>query len=77
MLGRRQKEAKIELRLERYWSDDLAEYIYRLVEYAFDKKGRLIRYKSGNPKLYYLGTGDKEWSRKIAKHYGLSVVEAE
>lgn len=77
MLGRRQKEVRTELRLERYWCDDSAEYEYRLVEYAFDKKGHLIRYKDGDPKLYYLGTGDKEWSRKIAKHYGLSVVEAE
>lgn len=56
-----------EKRLEKYWDDHEAAESYRLVKYEIIK-GKV---QDG---FYWLGGGDKEWAKKIAKHYGLTVT---
>lgn len=66
MLFRKAKPT-FEKRLEVYWDDNEAKESYRLVKYEI-KKGKV---QDG---FYWLGGGDKEWAKKIAKHYGLTVT---
>ena len=63
------KKAKptYEKRLEKYWDDNEACDAYRLVKYEIIKG-------KGQDGFYWLGGGDKEWAKKIAKHYGLSIT---
>lgn len=63
------KKAKpiYELRLEKYWDDHEAQESYRLVKYEIIK-GKI---QEG---FYWLGGGDKEWAKKQAKHYCLSIT---
>lgn len=64
---REKKPHHIKLRLEKYWDDYSAVEYYRLVEYRFDKKGRLIDY-------IFRGHGDKKWANITARHYGVKVT---
>lgn len=66
MLFRKKKITK-ELRLEKYWDDYEALEKYRLVRYWW-KNGKFKGLWS------YSGTGDKEWAKKQAKHYNLSIT---
>ena len=63
------KKAKpiYELRLEKYWDDHEAQEYYRLIKY---------RWENGKYKGVWmlLAIGDKEWAKKQAKHYGLSIT---
>lgn len=63
------KKAKpvYELRLEKYWDDGLAGESYRLIKYEI-KGGKVQK------DWYWMGGGDKEWAKKEAKHYGLSIT---
>ena len=67
-LFRRKKEFSTEKRLEEYFDIETAEIRYRLVLYHF-WDGELC-----DCGFEYLGDGDKEWARKIAKHYDLTVT---
>ena len=67
MFLRKKSKPVYELRLEKYFDNNSAEEQYRLVKYEIIR-GEL------QDDWYWLGSGDKEWSRKIAKHYGLSVT---
>lgn len=58
-----------EKRLEKYWDSFEANEKYRLVRYEISATGKL----TGS--LSLLGNGDKEWARRTAKHYGLSITE--
>lgn len=71
MLLRNKKPDHTELRLEKYWDAYQAGEFYRLVEYRFDKKGRLVK---GN-EYGYMGAGDKNWANKTAKHYDLRITK--
>ena len=66
MLFKKKKITK-ELRLEKYWDDHEAQEFYRLVKYWW---------KNGKYKGVWmiLAIGDKEWAKKQAKHYGLSIT---
>lgn len=57
-----------EKRLEKYFDNYAAEEAYRLVKYEI-KNGKV------QEDFYCLGGGNKEWARKIAQHYNLSVTE--
>lgn len=67
-LFKRKKEFSTEKRLEEYWNDEKAEMRYRLVEYHF-WDGELCDCGAN-----VIAEGDKEWSRKTAKHYDLTVT---
>lgn len=58
-----------EKKLEKYWDNFVAEERYRLVQYEISATGKLTG------RLVLLGDGDKEWARRTAKHYDLSVTE--
>ena len=58
-----------EKRLEKYWNTFEAAEMYRLVQYEISATGKL----TGG--TCFLGNGDKEWARRTAKHYGLSITE--
>ena len=61
------KKITKEIRLERYWDDCEAKEHYRLIVYWWENgkfKGQWL----------FLANGDKEWARKQAKHYGLSIT---
>ena len=60
-------EPTFEKRLEKYWDNHEAVEAYRLVKYEI-VNGEV---KDG---CYWLGSGDKEWARRQAKHYGLSIT---
>ena len=68
MFLRKKNKPVYEMRLEKYFDDHEAEEAYRLVKYEI-KKGKL---QEG---FYWLGGGDKEWARKIEKHYGLKPTD--
>lgn len=57
-----------EKRLEKFWDNFEADERYRLVQYEISANGKL----TGG--ISYLGEGDKEWARRTAKHYNLSVT---
>lgn len=67
---REKKPHHTELRLEKYWDDYSAEEFYRLVEYRFDKKDRLIK----DFEYIYRGHGNKKWADATARHYGIKVT---
>ncbi len=66
MLFKKKKIVK-ELRLEKYWDDHEAQESYRLVKYWWEN-GKL---QDG---YIWMGDGDKEWAKKQAKHYGLTIT---
>lgn len=63
-----QDKATYELRLEKYFDTDEAVDAYRLVKYVFIK-GKI---QDG---IIWLGSGDKEWARRIEKHYGIKPTD--
>lgn len=67
MVLRKKAKPVYEMRLEKYFDDHEAEEAYRLVKYEI-KNGKI---QDG---FYWLAGGDKEWARKIEKHYGLTVT---
>lgn len=64
----RKKKPTYELRLERYWDDHGACEAYRLVKYE------IIDGKVQEDGWFWKAGGDKEWAKKQAKHYGLSIT---
>lgn len=67
---REKKPHHTELRLEKYWDDHSAAEHYRLVEYNFDKKDRLIK----DSEYSWRGSGDKKWADVTSRHYGIKVT---
>lgn len=67
MFLRKKSKPVFELRLEKYFDNGEATERYRLVKYEIIK-GKL------QDEWYWMGSGDKEWSKKIAKHYGLTIT---
>lgn len=61
------KKITKEIRLEKYWDDCAAQEYYRLVKYWWEN-GKF------QGMWTYLASGDKEWAKKQAKHYGLSIT---
>ena len=61
------KKITKEIRLEKYWDDYEAKEHYRLVKY-WRENGK---YKGV---WTFLANGDKDWAKKQAKHYGLSIT---
>ena len=61
------KKITKEIRLEEYWDDHEAKEYYRLVRYWWE---------NGKFKGVWMiiAIGDKDWAKKIAKHYGLKVT---
>ena len=69
MLFRRNKTHWGEKKLEKYWDNYEAEEKYRLIQYRIDINGKL------NGDMSWLGSGDKEWARRISKHYGIAITD--
>lgn len=67
---REKKPDHTEIRLEKYWNSYAAAEQYRLVEYHFDKKDRLIKDFEYN----WMGSGDKKWADTTARHYGIKAT---
>lgn len=67
MFLRKKNKPVYEMRLEKYFDVHEAAEAYRLVKYEI-KNGKV---QDG---FYWLAGGDKEWARKIEKHYGLSIT---
>ena len=63
----KKKKPVYELRLEKFWENYDACESYRLVKYEI-KKGKVQK------DWYHLGSGNKDWANKIAKHYGLKIT---
>ena len=63
----KKKEPVFEMRLEKFFDNYAASERYRLVKYEI-KKGKVQK------GAYWMGTGNKDWANKIAKHYGLKVT---
>lgn len=61
------KKVTKEIRLEKYWDDYAAQESYRLVRYYWEN-GKFKGIWN------FLASGDKEWAKKQAKHYGLSIT---
>lgn len=64
---RKLKEVR-ERRLEKYWDVYAAEERYRLMVYIF-YKGKLVY------SYPHVDGEDKEWAKKTAKHYGLTITD--
>lgn len=64
----RKKEPVFDMRLEKFFDVHEATEEYRLVKYEI-KNGKVQK------GVYWLASGNKEWAKKIARHYNLGVTE--
>lgn len=71
MLLKRRKVITRRKRLQEYFDIGMAEMRYRLIEEEMEYS--FYRGRHTVVDVCWLGTGDKEWARRIAKHYDLSI----
>ena len=63
----KKKKPEYILRLEKYWNDAEPGERYRLVKY------RLVKGEPSKDEWYWKGSGDAEWAKKEAAHYGIPI----
>lgn len=66
-----EKERPRVYRLEMFFEIVSASTQYRLMKYAVNKDGSL------DPEdFYWMGSGDRDWAKKIAKHFQIPINDA-